>query len=363
MTRVGDDKQKHMRLAIAAAVLGGLALLFLSSIWGLASNYAYNRAEAEYHTGKDREDADRRISERCVRLEPPDSATCIRQAIESSHEDQRAEQNLEAQRNTAVWTGIMAALAGLGVILSFGGVYLVYATFQQARRSADSATDAVEAGRVANQLAREEFEAARREARAAAEEAAASKAITKSAAITQTRPWISIEDVTVGLRCMLDNILDVHVQFRLINHGVSPAVAVVPQIACDWYSSVPGRLGWQGRLTAAMAHHELHAPVGFGMTIPPGKHILDSRGAGLIMVEGLEIIIPAFCVSVTYRMPNEDATFATGQIFYASKRGLASAGAVRGGHVMIGFFPDDLKKDLEWVPAEVSRWNQGDRNF
>lgn len=108
---------------------------------------------------------------------------CLYSAEEEYREIERSERDLVAQETTAGWTFIMSAAALLGVLLSGGGVVLVWTTFGETRRT--------------NEITREIGEA-------------------------QVRAYLSVVDATL----VSDASREVVVVMKLRNSGNSPALDV-----------------------------------------------------------------------------------------------------------------------------------------
>ena len=126
------------------ATLVGLAWIFsfyfivddLGSVSRQAEANASDRAE-EY-----RQDAERYVERRCLRLAVPAAEDCAREAYQAARENQRIEQDLAAQRMMAWWTQIMGVAALMAMAISTVGVWLVWTTFRETKRTADAAFNA-----------------------------------------------------------------------------------------------------------------------------------------------------------------------------------------------------------------------------
>jgi hypothetical protein len=73
----------------------------------------------------------------CLRLTDERQPDCITKANNEYRENERKEQDLIAQQTTAVWTFLMGCAAIIGMMLSALGVYLVWTTFEETRKSND----------------------------------------------------------------------------------------------------------------------------------------------------------------------------------------------------------------------------------
>lgn len=130
---------------VAALLFGTAGILF-----GLAKQAEYERASYE----RSREytaDTYGPAYNACLRLSGVSQVDCIAQTHQERRENTRQEDDLVAQQTMSVWTFLMGGAAIVGMLLSAVGVYLVYSTFQEAKRTANAAVDANElALRLAN---------------------------------------------------------------------------------------------------------------------------------------------------------------------------------------------------------------------
>jgi hypothetical protein len=99
--------------------------------YGFQSGYyqqaARNSAQYERWTSHEIGRCEMRLGE--AKLE------CMHRARQAAHENERDEYDLYAQRTSALWASIMAVAALAGIGLSGIGIYLVWTTFDETRRS------------------------------------------------------------------------------------------------------------------------------------------------------------------------------------------------------------------------------------
>lgn len=150
------------------ALLGGMALAILLIaglfMWGSREERAFTDAararSLEYHTLLVSE-----VRQSCSVAPPGERSSCIAKASAAAElrkrDNQREEADLVAQRKSALWTGIMAFTALLGLGLSAIGVALVWTTFRETKRAADEAKRSVDAF-MASERARLSVDAFRR---------------------------------------------------------------------------------------------------------------------------------------------------------------------------------------------------------
>jgi hypothetical protein len=118
-----------------------IAILSLGFIaWGLSESAKY-QGEANNHARQYAEHARDKVEQSCIGFAPLEKRECINEAREKQRAGERDEQDLVAQRQSALWAYIMGAAAVIGMGLSAVGVYLVWTTFAETR--------------IANEIARE----------------------------------------------------------------------------------------------------------------------------------------------------------------------------------------------------------------
>ena len=117
-----------LALAFAAAVAGA------SVGWGLWQQAEYER-QAQHESAEHASYARDYIGNRCLALARLDKIDCATKARDEHRSYQRDEQDLVAQKTSALWTMIMGWAATFGMVLSAVGVYLVWTTFAETRRA------------------------------------------------------------------------------------------------------------------------------------------------------------------------------------------------------------------------------------
>lgn len=94
--------------------------------------YDYQR---QYETASD----SRKSEAVCFVLPWQRERVCIAQAIEPGNEAKRDHDDLRAQQEMAFWAFIVSLFSGVGLVVSVGGVGLVYATFRKTGEAVDAA--------------------------------------------------------------------------------------------------------------------------------------------------------------------------------------------------------------------------------
>ncbi|MFI0848481.1 hypothetical protein [Mesorhizobium sp. IMUNJ 23232] len=143
-----SDSTRHRR--IAAKLIGVFAVLVAAAVcvavvlYGRGKQVEYNweadRRHQEYTRNNEYQARDA-----CLVLPLVHQANCIAEARHKARENERQEQDLVAQRVTAVWTFLMGCAAILGVGLSAIGVFLVFTTFKATREGVESAKASADA--------------------------------------------------------------------------------------------------------------------------------------------------------------------------------------------------------------------------
>jgi hypothetical protein len=138
LQQFGDKRSMRGKLRF---IIGGLVVLVIAASlisYGLwqQSNYEWQAkdkaAENARHTNQD-------IQMRCVPLPALDERNCAIEAAREQRGYERQEQDLYAQKTTAIWTFLMGSAAIIGMMLSSVGIWLVYSTFGETRRTANAA--------------------------------------------------------------------------------------------------------------------------------------------------------------------------------------------------------------------------------
>lgn len=130
---IWEEIREKLPDAARLAVIAAGALGWAWMIWSISHYVTRSEIEATYASRDYAERADQQIREECARRPVEAAMECAAKVVSASHESQRAEQNLDAQRQTAFFTMFMAWLAAGGLTASIVGIYLVYLTFRETR--------------------------------------------------------------------------------------------------------------------------------------------------------------------------------------------------------------------------------------
>lgn len=114
--------------AALAAVLLSVAVMIA---WDWSSDLTEQIIRDEQGTQQHIEYAEDRIDEKCLSLKPVALRDCIHQEIESARDHDRANQDLNAQQQMALFTKIMGYTAIAGLVLGAGSIALIFATLRE----------------------------------------------------------------------------------------------------------------------------------------------------------------------------------------------------------------------------------------
>lgn len=133
------DRGKFSQVGLIAGAIIVAVLLAAALIgWGLSESAEYQR-QADNHAAEYAAYTYDKVRKSCPSPITGDQYKCLAEARHEQRDYERNEQDLVAQRQSALWAYIMGAAAVIGVGLSIIGVFLVWTTFQETKRSADAA--------------------------------------------------------------------------------------------------------------------------------------------------------------------------------------------------------------------------------
>lgn len=139
-----SDRSERLPGWVKAVGYGGLCLAAAALLSGLFYQVHYAQ-QAEYGAAEYARNAARESYQPC-RISPVAKLNeCLAQAEreyrQKRNDNRREYADLVAQQRSALWTAIMGMAALIGMALSAIGVWLVYTTFRETRRSAHIAQD------------------------------------------------------------------------------------------------------------------------------------------------------------------------------------------------------------------------------
>jgi len=143
----GDVTKAGLAAGIAIAVLVSTAFIG----WGLSKSAEYQR-QSDYQASEYSAYTYDKVGQSCIGMSIVDKAECIEKARHERRTYERDEQDLVAQRQSALWAYIMGAAAVIGMGLSVIGVFLVWTTFRETRRTAKAAEDTLDVTRLHGEM-------------------------------------------------------------------------------------------------------------------------------------------------------------------------------------------------------------------
>jgi hypothetical protein len=136
---LGSGRSEYTKAGLIAGIVISVIIAALFIIWGRLESAEYQR-EADYKTAEYSAYTYEKVGQSCLRLSSPDKVECLAQARHERRAYERNEQDLVAQRQSALWAYIMGAAAVIGMGLSVIGVFLVWTTFNETRRANEIAS-------------------------------------------------------------------------------------------------------------------------------------------------------------------------------------------------------------------------------
>lgn len=241
---MADREQTQLVRRVRLGVLVAYAVLVAHFIWTFSSDQT-RRAITNEHSKQYAAEAQQRITQACV--DGARFAECATIIMETTREAQHAEQDLEAQQETAEWTRLMAILSAVAVLMSGFGLWALWRTLKQGQRA---------------------------------------NAISQLAIEADNRPWI---EIVITKKALV--ISDIGTRFvgecKLINRGKSPAIGVLPYPALTAVPGV-GELNNTAlpRAKAVVDHWNTRDP-GYGFSIFPGGE-LDHHLLPIVLPQEVE---------------------------------------------------------------------------
>lgn len=114
---------------VAFSVL--ILAIAMAFAWDISSQLTEQRVRgektAEYHQGF----AEENIEKECFGIKPPSLRDCIHKQLETARDHERAEQDLDAQQQMAIFTRVMGWTAVVGLGLGVVSIAVIYSTLRE----------------------------------------------------------------------------------------------------------------------------------------------------------------------------------------------------------------------------------------
>jgi hypothetical protein len=130
-----SDSNRSDRGALVAQWGGGIVtfIVFLVVTWLVGAQYGqyhgYQEAKSESAANTDANE----VQNACAGFAGPELVRCSYEVKKSAEQAQHEQHDLEAQRQTALWTGWMLGASGTGILLTIVGIYFLNANLEEMR--------------------------------------------------------------------------------------------------------------------------------------------------------------------------------------------------------------------------------------
>jgi hypothetical protein len=128
----GSKRSSDGLISASIVAVALLAVAGLSIFWGYSKQVEYYR-NADQNSSEYTRNTYAPEADRCIILPRESQSDCIAEASNKERTYRRDEQDLAAQKTSAVWAYLMGSAALIGMILSAFGVFLVWRTFSATR--------------------------------------------------------------------------------------------------------------------------------------------------------------------------------------------------------------------------------------
>lgn len=184
------------------AVAAGLTLLIAFSLAGYILGFGLGEQSGEHQANADTyaKHAQNEIDGTCADLNGPAHTECIIRVVEATNEHERAESDLNAQRDMARWAFLMLIVTVAMAIITAFGVFYVWRTLLATQKMAEETTRIGEA---------------------------------------QVRAYLTIKDMTIGFD---DSLTCPQLQMTLANTGQSPARKIEIVLRFSFFPAVEGAM-------------------------------------------------------------------------------------------------------------------------
>lgn len=118
------------------------ALIFAGSLgvtWQLSADWSRDDIRQEQSANNKSRTANNQLKDVCLSLPVVEQIDCLNNEMTTKQEDQHRDRELSAQETIADWTSVIGSVSRIGLVASLIGMFLLFLTFRQAKRSADAA--------------------------------------------------------------------------------------------------------------------------------------------------------------------------------------------------------------------------------
>ncbi len=172
------------------------------AIWDAAVSHTEDAIGARQSAREYAENAKKQIAESCVGSEPVALRECIQKIVEATDENERAENDLVAQKDMARWAFFLLIASIVGTALTGVGIWFVRENLIEMRLARKIGDEAVSTAQDANKIARENIHA-------------------------ENRSWLKVEPINIGPVKFENGRIRLEVTFQAKNIGRNPAINVI----------------------------------------------------------------------------------------------------------------------------------------
>ena len=151
-----SDSNWSKRGADLAQWGGGLVTFIVCLIvtWLIAAQYGEDRGYAEAKAKHAANSYSEEIKSACDGFAGPELTRCSHQVQKSAQEAERAEYDLQAQREVALWTSWMMLASGAGILLTMVGLYFLAGNLVEMRKQREASEKGIQAAEASAQASR-----------------------------------------------------------------------------------------------------------------------------------------------------------------------------------------------------------------
>lgn len=154
MPKLRQDAQNIFVIFVFGLIIAS-TLVFVA--FGIGWLYARNAYDAEANTNQYAMQAQEKIAQTCIDVEMAALTECIIEIAKSYGEAERSEAELNAQRDMANWTMLMALVSLAALFITAVGALFVWLTLRQGKSGLEAAIAAAKAANLGNAIARAEL--------------------------------------------------------------------------------------------------------------------------------------------------------------------------------------------------------------
>jgi hypothetical protein len=205
-----DDNRNHI---ITVGIATAFVCIVLAGIMGsqlTAQNVLYDK-QADHYIAEFASHTDQEVMQSCALASDLDLIRCLRDELKAERDTKRSEADLAAQQKVAEWSFGAVILAGLSLLFTAGGIWLVYLNLREARKVTGQSIAATNAAIEANRDTREQF-------------------------ALEHRPWLIFEKPRISADNS-DGVLDLYVSIDVENIGKTPAMEAILHLEMMFTSS------------------------------------------------------------------------------------------------------------------------------